>query len=85
MPPFPLWWTWELLFTGHARLRMEQRGISETDVRVIIERATGFGRSVVEGRFTIRSRYRNRSWIVIVEPDVEMELLVVVTVYEVLA
>ena len=39
----------------------------------------------MERRFTIRSRYRNRSWIVIVEPDVEMELLVIVTVYEVLA
>ena len=40
MPSFPEWWTWELLFTGHARLRMEQRGISEIDARAMLENST---------------------------------------------
>jgi hypothetical protein len=25
MPTFPEWWRWELTFSGHAELRMEQR------------------------------------------------------------
>lgn len=37
----------------------------------------------VEGRFMIDVRREARPWIVIVEPDADAKLLVVVTVYEV--
>ena len=82
-PGFPAWWNWELSFTPHAELRMEQRGVTEVDVRVMLERATTFEPSVVEGRFMIQVTRTNRPWIVIVEPDNDASLLVVVTVYEV--
>ena len=49
----------------------------------MLERATGFEPAVVEGRFMIHARHAQRPWDVIVEPDVEVRLLVVVTVYEV--
>ena len=49
-PAFPAWWQWELSFTPHAELRMEQRGVTEVDVRAMLERATAFEPSVVEGR-----------------------------------
>jgi hypothetical protein len=81
-PAFPAWWQWELSFTAHAELRMEQRGVTEVDVRAMLERATGFEPSVVEGRFMIRVAKNNRPWIVIVEPDTDASLLVVVTAYE---
>jgi hypothetical protein len=55
----------------------------EVDVRAMLERATRYEPSVVEGRFMIHSVHRQRPWIVIVEPDAEARLLVVVTVYEV--
>ena len=42
MPSFPDWWTWELSFVGHAEMRMEQRGVTEVDVRAMLERASGF-------------------------------------------
>ena len=80
---FPEWWDWELSFTAHAELRMEQRGVTEVDVRAMLERATGYEPSVVEGRFMIHAVHKNRPWIVIVEPDVDSKLLVVVTPYEV--
>jgi hypothetical protein len=48
-----------------------------------MERARGFEASVVEGRFMIQTRRGQSPWIVIVEPDAEARLLVVVTVYEV--
>ena len=82
-PEFPSWWSWELSFTPHAELRMEQRGVTEVDVRAMLERATAFELSVVEGRFMIHVARNNRPWIVIVEPDVDASLLVVVTAYEV--
>jgi hypothetical protein len=82
-PAFPAWWNWELSFTPHAELRMEQRGVTELDVRAMLERATVFEPSVVEGRFMIQSAKSNRRWIVIVEPDNDASLLVVVTAYEV--
>jgi hypothetical protein len=37
----PEWWNWDLSFTGHAELRMEQRGVTEVEVRAMLERATG--------------------------------------------
>jgi len=82
-PAFPAWWHWELSFTPHAELRMEQRGVTEVDVRAMLERATGFEPSVVEGRFMIHVKKNDRPWIVIVEPDGDASLLVVVTAYEV--
>lgn len=83
MPTFPEWWSWDLSFTSHAELRMEQRGVTEVEVRAMLEKALGFEPNVVEGRFMIHVRHLQSQWIVIVEPDPEAKLLVVVTVYEV--
>jgi hypothetical protein len=41
MLTFPEWWRWELTFTSHAELRMEQRGVTDVEVRAMLERATG--------------------------------------------
>ena len=62
---------------------MEQRGVTEIDVRVMLEGATRYEPSVVEGRFMIHAVHQQRPWIVVVEPDVDARLLVVVTPYEV--
>jgi Domain of unknown function (DUF4258) len=83
MPTFPEWWNWDLSFTSHAELRMEQRGVTEVEVRAMLERATGFEPNVVEGRFMVHARHQQHPWIVIVEPDSDANVLVVVTVYEV--
>ena len=53
MPIFPERWNWDLSFTSHAELRMEQRGVTEVDVRAMLEKATGVEPNVVEGRFMI--------------------------------
>ena len=57
--------------------------MTEVEVRAMLEGATGFEPSVVEGRFMIHARHAQGSWVVIVEPDADVNLLVVVTVYEV--
>jgi len=62
---------------------MEQRGVTEVEVRAMLERATRFEPNVVDGRFMIHVRHSQDPWVVIVEPDSDERLLVVVTVYEV--
>jgi hypothetical protein len=49
----------------------------------MLERASGYCEDVVEGRWVIETRHGGRSWEVIVEPDREPRLLVVVTAYPV--
>jgi hypothetical protein len=38
-----------LSFTGHAEMRMEQRGVTEVELRAMLERATGLRPNVVAG------------------------------------
>jgi hypothetical protein len=49
----------------------------------MLERSTGHRADVVEGRRVIETRYARRAWEVIVEPDRDRQLLVVVTAYPV--
>ena len=62
---------------------MEDRGFNEVDLRAMLERANSYYRDFVEGRWVIEARLRRQSWEIIVEPDIESELLVVVTAYPV--
>ena len=78
----PEWWDWELVFSGHAERRMEERGVSEVEVRTMLKRRTSVEAKAAEGRFTVRASHKSSSWVVIVEPDLDATMLVVVTVYE---
>jgi hypothetical protein len=60
---------------------MKPAGLPPVSTRAILERATAIERSVVAGRFLIHARRRQRPWVVVVEPQPELQLLVVVTVY----
>jgi hypothetical protein len=62
---------------------MEDRGFNEVDLRRMLEHASGHSPDIVEGRFVIEVRHGGRDWAVIVEPDHESQLLVVVTAYPV--
>jgi hypothetical protein len=62
---------------------MEDRGFDEVDLRRMLEHATGHTPDIVDGRFVIEVRHAGRAWAVIVEPDSESQLLVVVTAYPV--
>jgi hypothetical protein len=83
MPMWPDWWDWELELTAHLEKRMVDRDFSEVDLRTMLEKATGYQLDVVEGRWVIQTKHQRRKWEVIVEPDAEEELLVVVTAYPV--
>jgi hypothetical protein len=77
----PRWWTWELELSPHLHKRMLDRGFNEVDLRIMIEATRRIRRDVVGGRWVIETRFRRTRWEVIVEPDHELRLLVVVTAY----
>ena len=80
---WPDWWDWELELSPHLLKRMTDRRFTEIDLRRMLERASGYREDIVEDRWVIETRHRARSWEVIVEPDRERQLLVVVTAYPV--
>jgi hypothetical protein len=80
---WPEWWDWELELSPHLLKRMGDRRFTEVDLRRMLERATGHREDVVEGRWVIETRHTRRAWEVVVEPDRERRLLVVVTAYPV--
>ena len=80
---WPDWWNWELEITPHVEKRMEQRDFTEIALREMLNRARGLWPDEYHGRFVVESRYHQEGWEVIVEPDFEEELLVIVTAYPV--
>ena len=78
---WPEWWLWELEITPHLEQRMEDREFSEVDLREMLEHAHAYRADHVQGRFVIDVHHRGKPWHVIVEPDGDDRLLVVVTAY----
>jgi hypothetical protein len=62
---------------------MVDRRFTEIDLRRMLESARTFRRGTVQGRWTIMTSHRRRPWEVIVEPDYEARLLMVITAYPV--
>ena len=77
----PEWWDWELAFTSHVEIRMEERGFTEVDLRRMLEDATEVEPSSRPGRWMISTRLRGSTWRVIVEPDQDELALYIVTAY----
>lgn len=76
-----MWWDWELELSPHLFKRMLDRTFTELDVRDMLHLARIYRRDVVPGRWVIVSSHRRKPWEIIVEPDTEAELLVVITAY----
>jgi len=62
---------------------MIDRVFTEVDLRRMLELATNLREDVVDGRWLVETWHLGRSWAVILEPDVEPQLLVVITAYPV--
>ncbi len=77
----PEWWGWELGFTAHVESRMEERGISELDLRRMLEDATELSPGRQTGRFLVSARHGGRRWVVVLEPDPEESIAYVVTAF----
>lgn len=79
---WPDWWEWELDCSNpHLLKRMVDRRFTEADLRDMLDRATDHEENHEPGRYAIQTTHNGRDWEVIVEPDADAELLVVVTAY----
>lgn len=83
MADWPEWWHWELELSAHVLKRIIDRGFSEVDLRAMIGGASGLHEDEYPGRWAIESEHDSIPWEVIVEPDWNEKLLVVITAYPV--
>ncbi len=59
---WPEWWWWELQPTPHLFKWMLDRAFSETDLRALMEVATGYRPSEAEGRYVMETTHDGKSW-----------------------
>jgi len=78
---WPEWWQWELELSSHLLKRMVDRRFTEVDLRRMLEVAQRYRKDMVEHRWVVMTRHRGRRWEIVVEPDWDAQLLVVVTAY----
>ena len=78
---WPNWWEWELGFTVHVEVRMEERGFSEIALRTMLDSATKLAPARLPGRWLIHTRHGGHPWYVVVEPDLDNQILMIVTAY----
>jgi hypothetical protein len=62
---------------------MEDRRVTEVDLRRMLEHAAGYRPDVAPRRWTVVARHRRRAWEVIVEPLPAEKRLLVITAYPV--
>lgn len=62
---------------------MVDRRFNEADLRLMLDSAYGIREDIIAGRWVVLAEHGGRAWEVIVEPDAELALLVVVTAYSV--
>jgi hypothetical protein len=62
---------------------MIDRDFTEVDLRRMLGQATRLRPDVVDGRWVVETQHARHLWEVIVEPDEEIRLLVVITAYPV--
>jgi len=77
----PEWWDWDLAFTHHAESRMEERDFSEVELRTMLAETTELMPGRQPGRFLAKTRHRGRPWSVVLEPDRDDRVLLVVTAF----
>ena len=79
----PSWWHWDLELNPHVLTRMEERDFTEVELRGMLSRTSRLARDVVPGRWQAFTRWRKKRWIVILEPDPEDRVVVVITAFQV--
>ena len=77
---WPEWWNWKLELTPHLTKRMTDRQFNEVDLRTMLSDANGFIPEP-DGRFVLFTRLSKREWHIVVEPDSEEHVLLVITAF----
>jgi len=78
----PPWSSWSVGFAEHALEQAINRGLTELDVRHILEHTRRYWRSRHRGRWLVSSSLHGVPWIIVVQPSAEQLRFTVVTVFE---
>ena len=60
---------------------MEERGFSEVELRTMLADATAITSSRRSGRWLISTHLGDAPWVIVVEPDLDDQIMYVVTAY----
>ena len=77
----PEWWLWEIELSAHLLRRMVRRGFGETDLRTMLADADSLAPAGAPDRWLVGTNWQARNWEIVVEPDPDRRILVVVTAY----
>ncbi len=77
----PDWYDWEFSLSAHVERRMQDRDFSEVTLRRMLATPSGIRPAVYPGRFVVACELAGQGWVVVVEPDIEDRVVVVVTAY----
>jgi len=80
---WPAWWYWDVRISPHTLERMVDRRRNEADLRLMLESAYDYREDIIDGRWVVVTEHDMRPWEVIVEPDADLELLIIVTAFSV--
>jgi len=78
----PEWWDWEIELTPHSERRLEERGLTEIDLRTMLNKPPRSIEGDPEpGRHRVFTSHRRKPWIIVVEPDPGPKILLVISVF----
>lgn len=77
---WPDWWSWELEFIPHLIKRMTDRRFNEVELRTMLADAKDYAEQS-DGRSIVFTQMEGRDWEIVVEPDYEDHVLLVITAY----
>lgn len=78
----PPWSSWEVRFTDHAHERMEERELTEFEVRHMLEHARRYPRSRSPERWLVFNQFGGVRWAFVVSLDEDTRVAWVVTLFE---
>lgn len=79
---WPEWWDWELELIVHAEERLEDREVSDVELRSMLDRAFLLEPDHVPGRWVVHTRHAGATWFVVLEPDPTSRVTFVITMYQ---
>lgn len=83
MRRLPEWWGWEFEISPHLLRRMEERDFTETDLRRMLHGVRTVRPDASTGRYRARGYHRNHEWMIVLEPDHETGIVVVIAAFRI--
>ncbi|MEM1209078.1 MAG: hypothetical protein AAF586_10440 [Planctomycetota bacterium] len=75
---WPVWWQWDIVLSNRLLDQLDGLGLTDVDVRTMLELADAYREARVEGRYVVEAEHRGDEWDVTIEPDQTRGVITVV-------